>query len=257
MTIYTDSLCSLHLLNRLIYEPQTILESKHLALLQSLQVVLSQRICHGAITHFYKVRSHSGIPGNEEADTLAKQAATHPTTVHIHDTTGETSHTHHCWPTIQPTTLPNGALPPRRPASNLCRDIKNNLPLSLHVSPKYLTGIYATMWLQTYPLILPQVSNHFWTTPTVPGPSKCRCTGPDGANSGIRSWPTDGRCHMQLTPTHPPMKNAPIAEGPKTGLAISWQAARPLRPTTYPGMTLLSRQSGRASAEEHLEDTPL
>ena len=109
--------------------------------------------------------------------------------------------------------------------------------------------------------LFPKSSHRLATTsgppPQSPGPSKCRCTGPDGANSGTRSWPTDGRCHMQLTPTHPPMTTAPYAEGHKTGLAISWQAARPLRPTTYPGMTLLSRQSGRASAEEHLEDTPL
>jgi len=58
--------------------------------------------------------------------------------------------------------------PPRRTASNLCRDIKNNLPLSLHAPLKYLTGTYATIWLQTFPQILPQVSNHFWATPTVP-----------------------------------------------------------------------------------------
>ena len=59
MTIYTDSLCSLHLLNRLIYEPKTTLESKHLALLQSLQVLLSQRICHGATK--WAIRSASGF----------------------------------------------------------------------------------------------------------------------------------------------------------------------------------------------------
>jgi ribonuclease HI len=112
LTLHTDSLCSLQLIKKMVHDPTTARHSIHAELLHSIRDHLTQRILHGARTTLCKVRSHTGIHGNDQADCLARKAAEHPTLTNYTDTTGETPR-HNCyWPTVQPPRTPMGDPPP-------------------------------------------------------------------------------------------------------------------------------------------------
>jgi ribonuclease HI len=73
-TIATDSLCSLHMINRGIRRPHTLRHSKHRDLINGIVECVKQRATRGYMTRFIKVKSHTGIEGNEMADAIAKKA---------------------------------------------------------------------------------------------------------------------------------------------------------------------------------------
>jgi ribonuclease HI len=73
-TIATDSLCSLHMINRGIRRPHTLRHSKHRELVTGIVQCVKQRATRGYTTRFIKVKSHTGIEGNEMADAIAKKA---------------------------------------------------------------------------------------------------------------------------------------------------------------------------------------
>ena len=78
--IYTDSLASIHLISQAIRSPtwSLLTENKHAALLTRIQAALIARSQNNAHTHIYKVRSHTGVHGNEMADRAANEAAKEP-----------------------------------------------------------------------------------------------------------------------------------------------------------------------------------
>ena len=76
--IYTDSLCSIYMIKRMINEPWTLTESKHCELLQDIVGLLRVRVEKNLETTICKVVSHTGILGGDEADRGAKEAAMHP-----------------------------------------------------------------------------------------------------------------------------------------------------------------------------------
>ncbi len=73
--LYTDSLCSIYMIRRILDAPWTLKESKHYKLLHNILNALRARAEAGGMTYIYKVKSHSGIRGNDKADEKAKEAA--------------------------------------------------------------------------------------------------------------------------------------------------------------------------------------
>jgi ribonuclease HI len=76
LTIFTDSLASLHLIDRTIKDPASLDEKIHLPLLLAIKDLLLTRARKTLPTLLQKVKSHSGIQGNDEADIAAKHALT-------------------------------------------------------------------------------------------------------------------------------------------------------------------------------------
>jgi ribonuclease HI len=86
LTIYTDSLCSIQNIRQMMDRPHMMRESKHKALIEQIVQILAQRAMAGGHTYLKKVRSHTGIHGNDEADRLAKPPLSSrllPTNMHV------------------------------------------------------------------------------------------------------------------------------------------------------------------------------
>jgi ribonuclease HI/exonuclease III len=75
LTIFTDSLCSIHLIRKMLHEPHLLRESKHKPLLERIASMLVARSTAGLVTSVQKVPSHAGIVGNECADAAASSMA--------------------------------------------------------------------------------------------------------------------------------------------------------------------------------------
>lgn len=75
LIIYTDSQCSIQMINKMMYQPTRMLESKHLPLLEAIVQAIQDRSTAGGKTTIQKVKSHIGIMGNEEADKAASAVA--------------------------------------------------------------------------------------------------------------------------------------------------------------------------------------
>lgn len=75
LTIYTDSLCAIQLINKMLYRPTRMLESKHLPMLEAITEAILARSTAGGKTKIQKVKSHSGIQGNDDADKAAAAVA--------------------------------------------------------------------------------------------------------------------------------------------------------------------------------------
>ena len=169
ITIYTDSLCSIQHIQTMLNNPARLRESNNHDLVYETASLMAHRALTGKHTNIYKVRSHTGIEGNDKADTLAKEAATLPaTTLDHHITVGEQARPNMFWPTLpdqEDATHPDP--PRRRQASNLTSDIKRRLPKACHTGAAKTDGVYATLWQQTNPTLHKASSNHYWTSTQV------------------------------------------------------------------------------------------
>jgi len=86
-SIFTDSLASIYLIQRVLRAPSTLLENKHFPLLRRIRLLLLTGARSGVLVHFQKVKSHIGISGNEAADVGAALAlAADPRTCHYNFT---------------------------------------------------------------------------------------------------------------------------------------------------------------------------
>ena len=77
LTLFTDSLASLHLIRKTLRAPQTIEEKIHLPLLLAIRDLLISRSRAQLPTLLQKVKSHSGIVGNDHAR-CRRQSCPHP-----------------------------------------------------------------------------------------------------------------------------------------------------------------------------------
>ena len=76
--IATDSKAIMHMINSDIWSTTANVENKHKTLLQHVTDIIMLRASNGVHTKIVKVRSHSGIKGNDAADKLAREAAVDP-----------------------------------------------------------------------------------------------------------------------------------------------------------------------------------
>ena len=79
-------------IRRMLDQPHRMRESKHKAVVEKLVETLAHRALAGGHTYLNKVRSHTGIHGNDMADRLAKEATDPHMPIDCHITHGEIAH---------------------------------------------------------------------------------------------------------------------------------------------------------------------
>ena len=78
LTIFTDSLASIYLIQKALHYPSALRECKHVLLLRAIATLLLQRTRQHCFTTVCKVKAHAGISGNEIADKYAALALVTP-----------------------------------------------------------------------------------------------------------------------------------------------------------------------------------
>jgi ribonuclease HI len=73
--IFTDSQASIQLIKKARDAPRLLKESKHAPLLHGIVGRITAIVLKGGEVHLHKVKSHTGIRGNDIADAAAKEAA--------------------------------------------------------------------------------------------------------------------------------------------------------------------------------------
>jgi len=76
--IATDSLTSIYQIHRMLARPQDMTEHRHHTLLKAITELIAAS--KAGVVHIWKVKSHTGIVGNEIADTLAVAVSKDQTT---------------------------------------------------------------------------------------------------------------------------------------------------------------------------------
>jgi endonuclease/exonuclease/phosphatase family metal-dependent hydrolase/ribonuclease HI len=74
--VATDSLCSLHMIHRGMRQPNTLRHCKHKDVIHQIVSNIRARAEKGVRTTLIKVKAHTGVCGNEQADAIAKAVAT-------------------------------------------------------------------------------------------------------------------------------------------------------------------------------------
>ena len=173
--IFTDSQVALHLLNRMLHRPHTLEGHLHRDLVKEIVEGLVARANQGLRTRILKVKAHTGVAGNERADTAAKEAGKLMAGDHDY-TTPEHVPFGGRW-------MPAFPAPHRQDAANTAAgadtplhavgNLRGALRKALHKPTKTgssKVGAYATSWRATNADpdgALPAESNAMWTTPGV------------------------------------------------------------------------------------------
>ena len=159
--LYTDSLCSIHMIRRVLDAPWTLTECKHYLLLQGIVEALIRRAEKGAHTHIHKVKSHVGNTGNEAADRAAREAAELPHRCHLTENAENNPYMHRPW-VAHPLAQPESQDPPREPAdddaprrfvSSLSKGVKKIAKAVASAGQFAQTGVYAQAWTAALPTL--------------------------------------------------------------------------------------------------------
>lgn len=166
--IYTDSLCSLSLIRRMITSPWTLRDCKHLYLLNDILNTIRTRSENGQRTSFHKVKSHVGVRGNEEADKTANKAAMDPQHTDTIEDSNNSPYEDKVW--VKYTPPPNLADPKPMTSlylSNLSEDIKRKVTPHHSGGQFTTTGLYAQLWNKAIGSLLPSSVSRIWTDPAI------------------------------------------------------------------------------------------
>ena len=163
--IYTDSLCSIHMIRRILDAPWSLSESKHFDLLQNILNALLTRAESGGMTHIYKVKSHSAISGNDVVDLKAKEAAMQPDRPsNIIETSNNAPYDERAWASLEPNATAGTADPDLVPqyVPSLLDGVKRA------ITPKYSggraakKGVYVTAWAMAVPATHKPSNAYMW-----------------------------------------------------------------------------------------------
>ena len=177
--IYTDSLCSLYWIRRILDSPWTLAESKQYQLLTEIGELLLTRAQAGQATHFYKVRAHTGQEGNEHADEGAKLAAIRPDAERDYQVScGNDPYAQKTWVKIQPPPKDrerSNKTPAPYFAGNLTKALKTFLNKKCSGGSFHTAGIYAEAWNKALPSLTHASVAGFWSDSAIPWATKMLC----------------------------------------------------------------------------------
>jgi ribonuclease HI len=171
--LYTDSACSMHMIRRIMDAPWTLRESKHFQLLNNILDALRTRAEAGGQTYIYKVRSHTGVAGNEAADVGAVYAAKNPNKTNTTEHSENDPYSKRTWAAHVPTKAKAGAPGPAeevplRYVSSLRDGIKKSISQETSGGATANTGIYDTSWSEAIPAMHKPSSFNFWKDSQIP-----------------------------------------------------------------------------------------
>jgi ribonuclease HI len=154
--IYTDSQVSIALIKKYTSSPfySAVAESKHSALLQRIAEAICLRAEKGYHTRIFKVRSHTGVEGNEQADKVAGEAAKGEKKPRQCPGAGDNPHGSRVWAATRPkaSTLREGApKPPPIYLSDLGKAARVVVAPTASTGSFGNTGLYATLWTDARP----------------------------------------------------------------------------------------------------------
>ena len=164
--IATDSLASMFSINRALKHPANCTESPHKTLLLKISQLILARSQQGLKTDLLKVKSHTGIEGNEKADRLAN-AARDPSKCQIQVDVGNIAFADRLWPSIlKARQHSQGAQLTWHTAANLHASIRD------HVAAKHAKGLTpAGQYYSYWQHVLPELhasSFAFWKNARLP-----------------------------------------------------------------------------------------
>lgn len=183
LTLFTDSLASLYLIQRILRRPDTLRECKHALLLRVIAMLIMRRAHAHLRTAICKVKAHSGQSGNERADGGAADALASPAlcTYVMSHSENQYMLTLPAWPCLPPRSVPavtstptlmGPTAPPASPVflgdltSAINSHVLTTCPATCAGASSH--GHYTTLQESIHSTAEPSVSNWLWSTASCP-----------------------------------------------------------------------------------------